>query len=204
MKKLLIILSLLIASTVMAQNQNTSLSGPSQCCAIFGGQTTTQQNALTGVPGMTIFNSTTSRLAIYDGSAWQSAFKLSGDTSTGAVLTSSATAGIGYATGAGSTVTQATSKSTGVTLNTPTGTITMNGAALNTVTTVGFTLTNSSIAATDLVIVNIKSGATASSYFVQVGAVAAGSCLIEVRNYTGGSLSDTIVLSYAVIKGVAS
>ena len=42
---------------------------------------------------------------------------------TGAV-TSSGTAGVGYATGAGGTVTQATSRTTGVTLNKTTGAIT--------------------------------------------------------------------------------
>lgn len=115
-----------------------------------------------------------------------------------------AAGGVGYATGAGGTVTQATSKSTGVTLNTPTGTITMNNAALNTVTSVAFTLTNSVIAATDVIIVNFKSANTANSYFVSVDAVAAGSCSISVRNYTGGNLSEAIVLSFAIIKGVAA
>ena len=40
-----------------------------------------------------------------------------------------ATTGIGYATGAGGTVTQATSKSTAVILNKLTGAITMNAAS---------------------------------------------------------------------------
>lgn len=114
------------------------------------------------------------------------------------------TGGIGYATGAGGTVTQGTSKSTGVTLNKNTGTITMHNAALNATTSVAFTLTNSTIAATDVVHVVIKSGATSSSYFVQVEAVAAGSCVICVRNYTGGNLSEALVLSFVVIKGVAA
>lgn len=122
----------------------------------------------------------------------------------GAINALVTTGTLGYGTGAGGTVTQATSKSTGVTLNKATGTITMNAASLATVTTVGFTLTNSAIAATDVVLVSIKSGATASSYSVQVGAVAAGSCVIELRNYTGGTLSEAVVLSFAVIKGVAA
>jgi hypothetical protein len=114
------------------------------------------------------------------------------------------TAGVGYGTGAGGTVTQSTNKSTGVTLNKVTGTVTMNNAALAAATTVGFVLTNSAIAATDLVIVNIKSGATANSYSVTVGAVSAGSCRIEVRNVSAGELSEALVLSFAVIKGVAA
>ena len=115
-----------------------------------------------------------------------------------------ATQGVGYSTGAGAVVTQATSKSTGVTLNNICGTITMNGAQLNTVTSVQFVLTNSAIAATDVVIVNLKSGNTAGSYFVSIDAVAAGSATISLRNYSGGNLSEAVVLSFAVIKAVAA
>lgn len=121
-----------------------------------------------------------------------------------AATSSHATSGIGYSTGAGGTVTQATSKSTGVTLNNVCGTITMNNASLAATTTVGFTLTNSSIAATDVVVAAIKSGATANSYSLTVGAVAAGSCLIELRNGTGGALAEAVVLSFAVMKAVAA
>jgi hypothetical protein len=120
------------------------------------------------------------------------------------ILSNVATAGIGYATGAGGTVTQATSKATAVVLNTPTGTITMNAASLAATTTVAFTLTNSAIAATDVVLVAIKSGATALSYHTQTAATAAGSCSIELRNVTAGALAEAVVLSFVVIKGVAA
>ena len=116
----------------------------------------------------------------------------------------SPTLGIGYAVGAGGAVTQATDKTTGVTLNTASGAITMNNAGLATLTGVGFTLTNSVIAATDTVIVNIKSGATADAYTVTVDAVAAGSCRISIRNHTLGTLSEAVVLNFSVIKAVAS
>ena len=96
-------------------------------------------------------------------------------TATGLIKSSSPSAGIGYATGAGSTVTQATSKSTGVTINAICGAITMNGAALANGVNAGFTVTNSSVAAADVVVVNIKSGSTASAYNLTVDAVAAGS-----------------------------
>lgn len=112
--------------------------------------------------------------------------------------------GVGYATGSGGTVTQATSKSTGVTLNKTNGTITMNAASLAATTSVSFVLTNSTIAATDVVNVAIKSGATLASYFTQVDATAAGSCTITLRNYTGGSLAEAVVLSFAVLKAVAA
>lgn len=106
--------------------------------------------------------------------------------------------------GAGGAATQATSKSTGVTLNTLSGQITLNGAALAASTSVGFTLTNSQIAATDIIIVNIGSGATAASYVVGADAVAAGSCRIHLRNVSAGSLSEALVLNFNVIKGANS
>lgn len=118
--------------------------------------------------------------------------------------TVSATSSLGYSAGAGGTVTQATSKSTGVTLNKATGSITMNNATLNSATSVSFTLTNSTIAATDVVVVNIKSGATAGSYDTIVDGISAGSCVITLRNYSGGSLSEAVVLNFVVLKGVTS
>ena len=122
---------------------------------------------------------------------------------SGSILSAGAT-GVGYATGAGGTVTQATSKATGVTLNKTTGAITLNAAALTASTSVMFTLTNSTIAATDLVDVNIKSGATSLAYLMQVEAVAAGSANIVIRNVSAGSLSEAVVLTFAVIKGATS
>ena len=115
--------------------------------------------------------------------------------------TVTATTSMGYPTGTGGTVTQATSKSTGVTLNKITGQITMNAAALAQNTTVSFTMTNSFIGANDLLIVNIKSGATANAYTTQVELVAAGSCRIHLRNSSSSALSEAVVLGFAIIKG---
>ena len=107
----------------------------------------------------------------------------------------------GYITGEGGTVTQATSKATAVTLNKKCGQITMNAAALAADTTVTFVLTNSTIAATDLLVLNHVSGGTAGSYLLNAQA-AAGSVSINVRNVTAGSLSEAIVIGFAVIKAV--
>ncbi|MDB9879710.1 hypothetical protein OAC87_04015 [Pseudomonadales bacterium] len=109
----------------------------------------------------------------------------------------------GYSTGGG-TVTQTTNKTTAVTLNAKSGQITMNNASMSNNTTAGFTLTNSFVAATDVVIVNIASGATADGYILTVDAVAAGSCRISVRHNSGGALSEALVLNFVVIKGVTS
>ena len=113
-----------------------------------------------------------------------------------------ATTTLGYTTGSGGTVTQASNKTTAVTLNKINGEIVMNGAALADDATAAFTLTNSTIAATDVVIVNVASVGTAGAYQVTVGAVAAGSCSISVLNVSGGSLSQAIKLNFAVIKAV--
>jgi hypothetical protein len=111
------------------------------------------------------------------------------------------TGSLGFATGSAGTVTQATNKSTGVTLNKPSGQITMNAASLAANTAVSFTLTNSTIAANDTPYPVIKSGATAGAYLLQVDAVAAGSCRISLRNMTGGALAEAVVLQFNLIKG---
>jgi hypothetical protein len=109
----------------------------------------------------------------------------------------------GYITGEGGTVTQATSKSTAVTLNKKCGQITMHNASLAAATTVSFTLTNSTIAATDLLVLNHVSGGTAGSYLLNAQA-GAGSASINVRNITAGSLSEAIVIGFAVVKAVTA
>lgn len=107
----------------------------------------------------------------------------------------------GYAVGTGGSVVQGTNKSTAVTLNKVTGQITMNAASLGATTTVSFTLTNSQIAADDVVTINRKSGGTAAAYQVWCDSVAAGSCVISVRNTTAGALLEAVVLQFAVLKG---
>jgi len=109
----------------------------------------------------------------------------------------------GYATGSGGTVTQATSKATGVTLSKPTGQITLNSAALASDTTVSFTLTNTVIEASDILVMNHISGGTAGSYLLNAQS-AAGSASINVRNITAASLSEAIVIAFAVIKAVVA
>lgn len=100
----------------------------------------------------------------------------------------------------GVTVVQASSKTTGVTASAFAGKITMNGAALAGGAEAVFTVTNTKIAATDIVIVNHASAGTAGAYMVHVVEVGAGSFKIGVGNVSGGSLSEAIVLHFAVIK----
>jgi predicted aconitase with swiveling domain len=109
----------------------------------------------------------------------------------------------GYATGSGGTITQGTSKATAVTLSKPTGQITLNNAALAADTTVSFTLLNTVIEAGDILVMNHISGGTAGSYLLNAQS-AAGSAIINVRNITTGSLSEAIVIAFAVIKAVTA
>ena len=104
----------------------------------------------------------------------------------------------------GGTVTQATNKSTGVTLNTESGQITMNDAALAAAAEVSFTVTNSKVAATDVVVACHGSAGTAGSYLVNANAIAAGSFAVTVSNVSGGSLSEAIVINFVALKGASS
>jgi hypothetical protein len=119
--------------------------------------------------------------------------------SSGNVLVTSA-AGLGYGTGSGGTVTQATSRTTGVTLSKPTGAITMFSAA-GSVVAATFTVTNTLVAATDTIILNQKSGT--NLYVLLVTAVAAGSFNITFYT-TGGVATDAPVINFAIIKGVTA
>ena len=120
----------------------------------------------------------------------------------GDVLTS---AGIGYKTGDGGSVTQLTSKSTAVTLDKPCGKITINNAALAANTHVLFVLNNTFIGAEDVVCVYVKSGfATAGTYQTWVEGGAAGNIQIAIRNISAGSLSEAVVINFAIIKAVGA
>jgi hypothetical protein len=112
-----------------------------------------------------------------------------------------ATDEIGYSTAAQGAVTQATSKSTGVTLNKSMGKITMNNAALAAGATVLFTLTNSKISTNDVVIVNLGSAGTSGAYWPYVANVGTGTAVIGLYNNTAGSLSEAVVVSFAIIHG---
>lgn len=116
---------------------------------------------------------------------------------TDGTLTVSKAAGLGYGTGSGGTVTQATSKSTAVTLNKPTGQITLNGSALAAGAEAVFVLNNTIVTAVDAVVVQSSNG----NYLVRAYGSSAGTVNIGVKNNTGGSLSETPVLYFYVIKG---
>jgi hypothetical protein len=118
---------------------------------------------------------------------------------TGAVTSSSNVAGVGYRNGAGGTVTQLTSKTTPVTLNTIAGEITMSSAQLGGDSTVSFVLNNTTIANTDVMIVNQVSDANIGFYSFN-SRCNSGNALISVHNMTNNNRSDAIVMRFAVIR----
>lgn len=109
--------------------------------------------------------------------------------------------GIGYATGAGGTVTQITSKATAVVLSKVTGTITMDAANIAAATIVSFVFTNTFIELGDMLVLNHVSGGTMGSYTFNARCIA-GSATIDVRNNTAGGLAEAIVLQFGLLKGV--
>jgi hypothetical protein len=124
----------------------------------------------------------------------------SGNITVGGNFLVNGVGGLGYGTGSGGAVTQGTSRTTGVTLNKTNGAITLFSAA-GSATYQSFTVTNSTVAATDTVIVVQKSGT--DLYEMMVTAVAAGSFRITYRT-TGGTTTEQPVFNFAVIKAVAA
>lgn len=113
---------------------------------------------------------------------------------------------LGYGTGAGGTVAQATSKGTAVTLNKPCGQITMNNAALGAGAIAGFILKNTLLTPNDIVLVNIANVgvSTYNAYRVYAAEIGSGRCAIYLTNTGGSSLSESVVINFAIIKGSAS
>lgn len=178
---------------------NTELDVPGDISLDDGGTYTTTIQSITATANRFIsFPDATGVVGLVQGINGAVQFNNAGVTGGGNLGYSSSAGTFGYISGSG-TVTQATNKSTGVTLNAPCGRITMNAAALAADTTVTFTLTNSSIGANDLLVLNHVSGGTAGSYLLNAQA-AAGSASINVRNITAGSLSEAIVIGFAIIK----
>jgi hypothetical protein len=113
---------------------------------------------------------------------------------------------IGYSTAAQGTVTQATDKATGVTLNKSAGRITMNNAALAGGAVASFVLTNSLISANDTIIVCVSSnttGSAAGAYTTYVSYMTTGSALISLRNLSATSYSEAVIINFSIIHGAS-
>lgn len=118
--------------------------------------------------------------------------------SGGVALTDGGT--VGYGTGAGGTATQSGGKAGGVTINKPSGEITLASGSLGAGANVSFTFTNSTIGSRDVMVINHVSGGTIGAYQFYPQCTS-GSATITVVNRTAGSLNEQPVIRYALIKG---
>ncbi len=125
---------------------------------------------------------------------------ITGGTAIHASMIVNSPVGTGYATGAGGAVTQLTSRTTGVTLNTPAGAITMFSAA-GSATPATFIVTDSTVSATDTILVSERSGT--NLYILHVTSVSAGSFAVTFYT-TGGVAVDAPVINFAVFKSAIS
>jgi len=119
-------------------------------------------------------------------------------------LVNSVTGQIGYTTGSPSisvtSVTQITSKATGVTINAAAGQIVTHNAALAAGAEVAFVVTNNMVSGYDIPVLAVASGgATAGTYLLSVAAVANGSFTVVISNSSTGSLSEALTLNFGIL-----
>ena len=111
--------------------------------------------------------------------------------------------GIGYATGAGGTQTQATSKATTFVLSKACGRIVTAGDILNAGTIVSATWTNTLFGQYDTVKIDHVSGGTIGAYTFNV-ACGSGTGTLYIRNATAGNLTEALTLNFTLLKGAIS
>ena len=100
-------------------------------------------------------------------------------------------------------VTQATSITTGVTLNAYSGAITTVSQTVAGGAEASFTVTNSKVAATDVVLACIKTHTSAGLFFVACTAVAAGSFQLTLTNLSASAGDNVLVINFIVLKAEA-
>lgn len=107
-------------------------------------------------------------------------------------------------TGRQAAVTQITSITTGVTCNSLSGVITTVSQTVAGGAEAEFTVTNSEVAATDVVAVCIKTHTSAGEFIAAVSAVAAGSFKIRISNLHASTAGNNVlVLNFVVLKAEA-
>ena len=122
-----------------------------------------------------------------------------------AIRSTSATAGIGYGTGAGAAVTQETTITTGVEINAMSGQITTVSSTLASQATAVFAVTNSAVEATDTIVLS-TTYAGAGVVTVHATTVVDGGFSIALFNAVTATtaLNAVVVINFAVIKAVAA
>ena len=122
----------------------------------------------------------------------------------GTIGHTSPTTGIGYATGAGGTVTQGTSAATGVELNKPCGQIVTVALTTAAAAEEEFTVTNSLVDANDVVVLS-TTYAGAGTPILSVKGVTAGSFKVVISNvHASNALNAAMTLNFAVTKSVTA
>ncbi|TIN10391.1 hypothetical protein [Mesorhizobium sp.] len=101
-------------------------------------------------------------------------------------------------------VTQITSITTGVTCNAYSGVITTVNQTVAAGAEAEFTVTNSKVAATDVVVACIKTHTSAGTFAVDVSAVAAGSFNLRLTNLDAAAAGNNVlVINFLVLKAAA-
>jgi len=111
---------------------------------------------------------------------------------------------LGYGAGSGGTVAQATSKSTAVTLNKASGRIETAADALAAGADVQFSCNNSLATVNDITVCTVNGGGANSTNYRVRAISGTGIIYFRIKNESAGSLSDVVVIHFAVIKGAAS
>ena len=115
--------------------------------------------------------------------------------------------GVGCRVGDGGAVTQATNRTTVVTLDKVSGAITTNNASLAAEATADFVVTNSKVELNDVVAISVRSGSNGGGTTVSVIGVAAGSFTLRVHNgnvAAGTAETGAIIINFVVLKGASS
>lgn len=119
----------------------------------------------------------------------------------GGIVSTDASAGVGYATGAGGTVTQGTSRTTPVTINKICGSITMFSSA-GAATWSSFVVNNTTISATDTILLSFSGGS--NTYLFITGKIIAGTSFEINFVSLAGTAIDAPVINFTIIKSVTA
>jgi hypothetical protein len=123
-------------------------------------------------------------------------------TAAGNILINNSSGKAGYTTGAGAAVTQTGGRSNPTPpINRPTGSITLDSAAGTTAYT-SFTVNNNIVAATDVIILNQKSGT--DKYELMITKITGGVSFEITFRTTGGTTTEQPVFSFAIISGAVT
>ena len=119
----------------------------------------------------------------------------------GGIVSTDPSAGIGYATGAGGTVTQSGLRTNSVTINKICGSIAMVSAA-GSVTWSSFTVNNTTVGATDTILLSFSGGS--NNYLFTTGRITAGVSFVIYFISLSTTVVDQPVINFSIIKSVTS